>query len=106
MMPEWKSTFGYSLCLMKYSSASAIRSSSSAMSSSGLRPVTPNTSSATFLMIVARVEVLVYAVAEPHQPIFATLHPLYVRRDVVRRPDLSQHAQHLLVRTPCSGPYS
>ena len=40
--------------LMKYSSESAIRSSSRAMSSSGLRPVTSNTWSAIFLMIEAR----------------------------------------------------
>src|ERR1041384_3123942 len=39
---------------MKYSSERAIRSSSSAISSLGLSPVCPKTSSATFLMSLAR----------------------------------------------------
>jgi hypothetical protein len=38
---------------MKYSSSSAIRSSSMAISSLGLSPVSRNTSSATFLMSLA-----------------------------------------------------
>jgi hypothetical protein len=68
------------------------------MSSSGFLPVTSNTSSAIFLMILARgVVVLVDAVAEAHQAAFAGLHLLDELGDVVDRADLVEHPQHGLV---------
>ena len=75
-----------------------MRSSSSAMSSLGLRPVTSKTCSALQLDdLGARIVVLVDAVAEAHQLALAFLHLLDVGGNVVFRSDLVQHAQHFFV---------
>lgn len=52
--PEQKSTFGQSLREIKYSSSKAIFSSSKAILTRGSFPTISKTSSATFLMILAR----------------------------------------------------
>src|SRR6266851_3640704 len=84
---------------MKYSSSSAMRSHSRAISSSGFLPIKSKTSLATFLMARARVVILVYAMAEAHQFGIARLHALDEFRHFLHRADFHQHAQHFFVRT-------
>ena len=45
----------------------------------------------------ARIVIFVDAVAEAHQLLFAGFHALDVRRHVVDRADIQQHAQHCFV---------
>ena len=67
------------------------------MSSSGFLPVTSNTSSAVFLMILAQGRRLVDAVAESHEPAFTGLDTLDEAGNVLQRADLGQHAKHRFV---------
>ena len=83
---------------MKYSSSSAIRSSSSAISSFGLSPVWLEHLVGHLLdELGARIVRLVHPVAEAHQPAPARLHLLDEARDVLLLADLVQHLQHGLV---------
>ena len=83
---------------MKYSSSSAIRSSSSAISSFGLSPVCSEHVVGDLLdQLGPGVVRLVHPVAEAHQPAAAALHLLDERRDVLLVADLVQHGEHGLV---------
>ncbi len=75
-----------------------MRSSSRAISSLALRPVTSKTLSAAHLMILRpRIVVLVDAVPEPHQLKFAVLDFLDVGRDIIFGSNLIEHTQHFFV---------
>ena len=83
---------------MKYSSSSAIRSSSSAISSFGLSPVSCEDVVGHLLdQLGPGIVRLVDPVAEAHQPPAAALHLLDERGDVLLVPDLVQHRQHRFV---------
>src|SRR6266545_4758728 len=84
---------------MKYSSSSAMRSSSSATSSNRLRPVTSNTSSATRLMMRAGVIIFVDAMPKAHQSAFAAFDALDEFGNVAFVADMREHLEHCFIRT-------
>ena len=76
-----------------------MRSSSSAISSSRLRPVTSNTSSATRLMMSrAWIVIFIDAMPESHEFAFAVFHALDKFRNVARLADVREHLEHLFIR--------
>ena len=92
---------------MKYSSSSAIRSSSSAISSLGLSPVSANTSSATFLISLARGSYDLYTrwpnpISRPRPAFTSSMN----RGMFFFSPISSSICSTASLAPPCNGPYN